>query len=136
MGAHTCEFCMTLASRDLVCHTKETAGEFGRLHSDCRCKVVAGFPEMEFYFKSGIRVSRSVDPKVEGYDPNRLLDMYEHPERYQKAQEKAEATGSSQETSERAKKAAKILKKFAKQDKKIRALLRRYKVNPMPEAWD
>ncbi len=80
MGAHTCEFCMMLASRGFVYHTKETAGEFGHYHGDCRCKVVAGFPEMEFYFKNGVKVSRGVDPKVEGYDPNvcaKLARKYE-----------------------------------------------------------
>lgn len=56
MGAHTCTFCMMLASRGFVYHTRETAGEFSHYHSNCRCKVVAGFP----------------GTSVEGYDPDRL----------------------------------------------------------------
>ena len=56
MGGHTCMFCMMLASRGFVYHTEKTAGEFGHYHSDCRCKVVAGFE----------------GASVEGYDPARL----------------------------------------------------------------
>lgn len=75
-GAHTCQFCLMLASRGFVYHSAKTAGEFAHYHSDCRCKVVAGFPEMIFYYKNGVKVSRGVDPTVEGYDPDSLYNEY------------------------------------------------------------
>ena len=73
MGAHTCQFCLMLASRGFVYHSAQTAGEFGHYHSDCRCKVVAGFPEMTYYYKNGVKVSRGKDPTVEGYDPDAIF---------------------------------------------------------------
>lgn len=66
----SCEFCIMLASRGFVYHTKKTAGEFNHFHSDCRCKVVPGFPEIEFYVKNNTVVSRARGPSVEGYDPD------------------------------------------------------------------
>lgn len=77
MGAHTCRFCLMLAGRGFVYHSAKTAGEFAHYHSDCRCKVVAGFPEMTFYYKNGVKVSRGVDPTVEGYDPDLYFRSYE-----------------------------------------------------------
>lgn len=82
MGAEPCAFCTMLASRGFVYHTEETAGEFDHFHGSCRCKVVPGFPTMERYVKNGVKVSRGLDPGVEGYDPDRYYDMYEHPEEY------------------------------------------------------
>jgi hypothetical protein len=76
MGTHACQFCLMLASRGFVYHSAQTAGEFGHYHSDCRCKVVAGFPEMAYYWKNGVKVSRGKDPTVEGYDPDALLKLW------------------------------------------------------------
>lgn len=42
-GAETCTFCLMLASRGAVYHTRETAGEFRHFHRRCDCKVVPGF---------------------------------------------------------------------------------------------
>lgn len=77
MGAHACQFCLMLASRGFVYHNAKTAGEFAHYHSDCRCKVVAGFPEMTYYYKNGVKVSRGTDPTVEGYDPDAYFKEYE-----------------------------------------------------------
>ena len=77
MGTHACQFCLMLASRGFVYHSAQTAGEFGHYHSDCRCKVVAGFPEMTYYWKNGVKVSRGKDPTVEGYDPDLYFRSYE-----------------------------------------------------------
>lgn len=77
MGAHTCQFCLMLASRGFVYHSAKTAGEFAHYHSDCRCKVVVGFPEMTYYYKNGVKVSRGVDPTVEGYDPDALFSSWQ-----------------------------------------------------------
>lgn len=56
-GWETCTFCLMLASRGAVYHTRKTAGEFEHFHRRCDCKVVPGFED---------------DPMaelVEGHDP-------------------------------------------------------------------
>ena len=52
-GGETCKFCLMLAGRGFVCHSKKTAGEFGHYHDNCDCRIVASWD------KNG----------VEGYDP-------------------------------------------------------------------
>lgn len=44
-GAETCTFCLMLASRGAVYHTRKTAGEFKHFHRHCDCKVVPGFED-------------------------------------------------------------------------------------------
>lgn len=44
-GAETCTFCLMLASRGAVYHTRKTAGEFSRFHRGCDCKVMVGFED-------------------------------------------------------------------------------------------
>ena len=44
-GAETCTFCLMLASRGAVYHTRKTAGEFRHFHRGCDCKVVPGFDD-------------------------------------------------------------------------------------------
>ena len=44
-GAETCTFCIMLASRGAVYHTRKTAGEFKHFHRNCDCKVVPGFED-------------------------------------------------------------------------------------------
>lgn len=53
--ANGCPFCRTLASRDFVYWSRETAGEFSHYHADCTCQVVASWDK---------------SPKVDGYDPS------------------------------------------------------------------
>lgn len=77
MGPYAWRFCVMLASRGFVYHSAKTAGQFDHFHRDCRCKVVAGFPEMTYYWRNGVRVSRGIDPFVEGYDPDAYLRLYE-----------------------------------------------------------
>ena len=42
-GLETCTFCLMLASRGAVYHTRKTAGEFKHFHRRCDCKIVPGF---------------------------------------------------------------------------------------------
>ena len=42
-GSETCTFCLMLASRGAVYHTRESAGTFRCFHRGCDCKVVPGF---------------------------------------------------------------------------------------------
>ena len=52
-GGETCKFCLMLAGRGFVYHSKKIAGEFGHYHDNCDCRIVASWD------KDG----------VEGYDP-------------------------------------------------------------------
>lgn len=52
-GGETCKFCLMLAGRGFVYHSKKTAGEFGHYHDNCDCRIVASWD------KDG----------VDGYDP-------------------------------------------------------------------
>lgn len=52
-GGETCRFCLMLAGRGFVYHSKKTAGEFGHYHDNCDCRIVASWD----------------NDGVEGYDP-------------------------------------------------------------------
>ena len=63
-GFETCTFCLMLASRGAVYHTRKTAGEWRRFHRGCDCKVVPSFegdPEAEL---------------VQGVKPRELYERY------------------------------------------------------------
>lgn len=63
-GFETCTFCIMLASRGAVYHTRKSAGEFKHFHRHCDCKVVPGFegdPDAEL---------------VEGVRPEELRDLW------------------------------------------------------------
>ena len=63
-GTETCTFCLMLASRGAVYHTRKTAGEWGRFHRGCDCKVVPSFegdPDAEL---------------VQGAKPRELYERY------------------------------------------------------------
>ena len=42
-GTESCAFCLMLASRGAVYHTRKTAGEWRHFHRGCDCKVVPSF---------------------------------------------------------------------------------------------
>ena len=63
-GLETCTFCLMLASRGAVYHTRKTAGEFRHFHRRCDCKVVPSFeddPDAEL---------------VQGVKPKELRDLW------------------------------------------------------------
>lgn len=63
-GFETCTFCLMLASRGAVYHTRKSAGEFKHFHRNCDCKIVPGFgddPDAEL---------------VEGVRPKELHKLY------------------------------------------------------------
>lgn len=108
-GAETCTFCMMLASRDFDYLTEESAGHAN--HRGCNCVIVPGIKGKT---------------KVGGYDPSACKRLWR----------KFEAIDSDEGKSERAKNAAKKLEIFGERDKRIGDLLRTYRSNPTPEAWD
>jgi hypothetical protein len=108
-GAETCTFCMMLASRDFDYLTEESAGHAN--HRGCNCVIVPGIKGKT---------------KVGGYDPSACRRLWR----------KFEAIDSEEGKSERAKNAAKKLEIFGERDKRIGALLRTYRADPTPDAWD
>lgn len=58
----TCAWCTMLASRGFVYASPETAGELKKYHTDCDCMIVPAWGAKE--------------PKIEGYDPDALYEMY------------------------------------------------------------
>ncbi len=63
-GGETCTFCLMLAGRGAVYHSRKSAGEFRHFHRHCDCKVVPGFendPDAEL---------------VEGVRPKELRDQW------------------------------------------------------------
>lgn len=63
-GAENCAFCLMLAGRGAVYHTRETAGEFRRFHRGCDCKVVPSFSD------------DPMETLVEGRDPKDAYRIY------------------------------------------------------------
>lgn len=63
-GFETCTFCLMLASRGAVYHTRKSAGEFKHFHRGCDCKVVPSF-ERDPYAEV-----------VEGVKPRELQERY------------------------------------------------------------
>lgn len=61
VGVETCAFCIMLASRGFVYHSKESAEGNAHTHPDCDCKIVPGFE----------------GDVVEGYDPEVYEAIYE-----------------------------------------------------------
>lgn len=59
-GRNTCPWCLMLAGRGAVYHTRESAGAMGQFHRHCSCKIVPSF--------SGDRY----EVLVEGHDPKRI----------------------------------------------------------------
>ncbi len=64
-GAETCTFCLMLASRGAVYHTRKSAGEWKHFHRGCDCKVVPSF-ERDPYAEV-----------VEGVKPRELHERWE-----------------------------------------------------------
>ena len=63
-GRENCPFCIMLAGRGAVYHSRETAGALSHYHRNCDCKIVPSFGD---------------DPMgvlVEGHDPKRMHDIW------------------------------------------------------------
>ena len=55
-GAETCAFCIMLASRGAVYHSRKTAGEWRHFHRNCDCKVVPSFdPDPDAELVQGVK---------------------------------------------------------------------------------
>ena len=82
-GFETCTFCMMLASRNAVYHTRKTAGEFKHFHRHCDCKVVPSFdPDPDAEVVEGVRPDELRDQwwKFEKIDATEGLSAAERDE--------------------------------------------------------
>lgn len=61
-GAETCAFCLLVASRGFVYHSRETAGEFDHFHDECDCQIVPQWQAGTVHF--------------DGYDPDGMYADY------------------------------------------------------------
>jgi hypothetical protein len=59
-GRNTCPWCLMLAGRGAVYHTRESAGAMGRFHRHCSCKIVPSFSGDKY------------EVLVEGHDPKKI----------------------------------------------------------------
>ena len=59
-GAETCPFCIMLASRGFVYHSRRSAGALDHWHANCDCRIVCSWDE----------------DTVDGYDTDALFDRY------------------------------------------------------------
>lgn len=60
-GAETCQFCIMLASRGFVYHSKKSAGALDHWHPNCDCRIIPGF----FGYT-----------EVDEYDPDKLYRQW------------------------------------------------------------
>lgn len=61
-GAKTCAFCLMLASRGFVYHSRETAGDMSHYHDDCDCQIAPEWAQGDVH--------------IDGYDPDALYAQY------------------------------------------------------------
>lgn len=64
-GRNTCTFCLMLASRGAVYHTRESAGELGQYHRHCSCKIVPCYSGNKY------------EVLVEGHDPKNMEKLWQ-----------------------------------------------------------
>ena len=64
-GRNTCAFCLMLASRGAVYHTRQSAGELGQYHRHCSCKIVPSYTGNRY------------EVLVEGHDPKDALKLWQ-----------------------------------------------------------
>lgn len=86
-GLETCTFCLMLASRGAVYHTRKTAGELKRFHRNCDCKIVPGFGD---------------DPDAELVEGVRPKELYERYKRFKEIDEDESLTSADKDAAKRA----------------------------------
>lgn len=86
-GFETCTFCLMLASRGAVYHTRKTAGEFKRFHRRCDCKIVPGFGD---------------DPDAELVEGVRPKELYERYRQFKEIDEDESLTSADKDAAKRA----------------------------------
>ena len=86
-GFETCTFCLMLASRGAVYHTRKTAGEFKHFHRRCDCKIVPGFGD---------------DPDAELVEGVRPKELYERYKQFEEIDEDESLTSADKDAAKRA----------------------------------
>ena len=102
-GSETCRFCMMLAGRGFVYHSKRAAGDVDHYHDDCDCRVVCQWS----------------DDGVEGYDPDAIAERWYELE-HEDAEARAERKGTDpdEEYADRMRQLAEAAKRSKKRKKK------------------
>lgn len=86
-GFETCTFCLMLASRGAVYHTRKSAGEFKHFHRRCDCKIVPGFGD---------------DPDAELVEGVRPEELYERYKQFKDIDEDESLTSADKDAAKRA----------------------------------
>ena len=86
-GFETCTFCLMLASRGAVYHTRKTAGELKHFHRRCDCKIVPGFGD---------------DPDAELVEGVRPKELYERYKQFKEIDEDESLTSADKDAAKRA----------------------------------
>lgn len=86
-GFETCTFCLMLASRGAVYHTRKSAGEFKHFHRRCDCKIVPGFGD---------------DPDAELVEGVRPKELYERYKQFKEIDEDESLTSADKDAAKRA----------------------------------
>lgn len=86
-GFETCTFCLMLASRGAVYHTRKTAGEFKHFHRRCDCKIMPGFGD---------------DPDAELVEGVRPKELYERYKQFKEIDEDESLTSADKDAAKRA----------------------------------
>lgn len=86
-GFETCTFCLMLASRGAVYHTRKSAGEFKHFHRRCDCKIVPGFGD---------------DPDAELVEGVRPEELYERYKQFKEIDEDESLTSADKDAAKRA----------------------------------
>lgn len=83
-GAETCGFCIMLASRGFVYHSKGSAGDLNHWHGNCDCRIVPGFEgatQVAGYNQK--EYEKKYQDAVDALDMNALRNEYEEmPQEY------------------------------------------------------
>lgn len=129
-GFETCTFCIMLASRGAVYHTRKTAGEWKHFHRGCDCKVVPSFEGDPL-----AEVVDGVDPRdlYDRWQQFRIIDGYKLPKAQEDALKVAYADAAGDGVSNRAMSESKLAAYF---NAGIEDALKKFRRNKTIDSYD
>lgn len=129
-GFETCTFCLMLASRGAVYHTRKTAGEFKHFHRRCDCKIVPGFgydPDAELV--EGVRT----EELYELYKQFKEIESYKLPRAQEDAVKAARADAAGDGVFSRATSDGELAAYF---DAGVKDALKRFRKSKTVDSYD